>query len=66
MALTVLFLGVFLVAFGVLAAAYIFLERRRGNLRFKPLSIKENATLNLPFILISLGITFILASFVIP
>jgi hypothetical protein len=66
MALTVLFLGVFLVAFGVLAAAYIFLERRRGNLRFKLLSIKENATLNLPFILISLGITFILASFVIP
>lgn len=58
--------GLILAALGVLAGVYIVFERRRGNLLFRPLSLKSNVTGNLPFGLFIMGATIVAAGFLTP
>jgi hypothetical protein len=58
--------GLIVVALGILAGLYIVFEKRRGNLLFRPLSLKSNVTGNLPFGLVTIGAVIIAAGFLTP
>jgi hypothetical protein len=58
--------GFTIVALGVLTGVYLVFEQRRGNLLFKPLTVKANLIGRTPFALGALGIALVLAGWFMP
>lgn len=55
--------GSLLVALSVLIVAYLIMEKQRGKIMLRPLSVKANVTANAPFALMAIGAMLVITGY---